>query len=181
MSLDGFIAGPDISDKQPMGYGGERIHDWMFKTKTEINTKVIDEIWETSGAVIVGGGTYKIAIKDAWDGASPFSMPAFVLIHSIPEEKVKGFTFITDGIEKALMEAKIQAGAKNVWVMGGAGTIQQFINAGLVDELQINLVNVLMGKGIRLFDNLETGQVELEKQRVIDSIGVTHIKYRIVK
>ncbi|MCW3117908.1 MAG: dihydrofolate reductase [Chitinophagaceae bacterium] len=181
MSLDGYIAGSNMSSKQPMGENGERIHDWMFKTKTDMDSDVIDEIWETAGAVIVGGRTYKVAISDAWRGSSPFNIPAFVITHSVPEEIVKGFTYITEGIEKVLMEATVQAGAKNIWVMGGADIIQQFINAKMVDELQINLVNVLMGKGVRLFDKINIGQVELEKQRVIDSTGVTHLKYRVIK
>ena len=126
MSLDGFIAGPNISAKQPMGEGGERIHNWMFKTKTEIDASVINEIWETSGAVIVGGRTYTIAIDDAWGGASPFSIPAFVLIHAVPDKKINGFTYITEGIEQALLQATIETGAKNIWVMGGADTIGQF-------------------------------------------------------
>lgn len=181
MSLDGFIAGPGISIKQPMGEGGERIHHWMFKNKTDVDASVINEIWETSGSVIVGGRTYKIAIDEAWGGASPFRFPAFVLTHAVPEQKVNGFTYITGGIEEALLEANVAAGAKNTWIMGGADTIQQYLNAKMIDELQINLVNVLLGGGIRLFDTLKTGQIELEKQRAIDSVGVTHLKYRVIK
>ncbi|MBC7870864.1 MAG: dihydrofolate reductase family protein, partial [Chitinophagaceae bacterium] len=135
MSLDGFIAGTQITNEQPMGEGGLRLHDWMFKTKSDVDANLLDEIVETSGAVIVGNRTYTTAIDDAWEGVSPFSAPAFVLSHSVPEVVVNGFTFVTNGIESALTQAKSVAGDKNVWVMGGANIIQQYIKVGLVDEM----------------------------------------------
>jgi len=181
MSLDGFIAGPNVSSKEPMGEGGERLHDWLFKTKTEMDARVVAETFESSGAVIVGGRTYKIAIHDAWGGISPFDSTAFVLTHHVPNEKVKGFVYITTGIDEILSEAKKQAGIKNVWIMGGANIIQQFIKSKLVDEMQITLVNVLLGDGVRLFDHIDIGQIELERTRIIESAGVTHIRFRVVK
>jgi len=181
MSLDGYIAGEDISSSIPMGKGGARLHDWIFHSKTESDSLVMAEIHETSGAVILGGHTYKTAIDEAWGGESPFSVPAYVITHDEPENKVEGFEYITDGIHSALEAAKSTAEEKDVWVMGGADIVQQFINAGLLDILQINLVNVLMGQGIRLFDNLKIEQTELELLRDIDSIGVTHLKYKFTR
>ncbi|MBC7938036.1 MAG: dihydrofolate reductase [Rhizobacter sp.] len=180
MSLDGFIAGPGITAQQPMGEGGERLHDWLFKTRTEADKAIVEETFK-AGAVIVGGRTYKIAINDAWEGRSPFDVTSFVLTHEIPAEQVKGFVFVTAGIESILEQAKTAAGEKDVWVMGGADIIQQFIHLKLVDEIQITLVNVLLGKGTLLFEHIAMRQVELERIRIIESAGVTHIKYRIVQ
>jgi dihydrofolate reductase len=180
MSLDGFIAGPNITTKQPMGKGGLRLHDWIFGGKTDVDTQIMEEM-ETSGAVIVGGRTYHIAIDDAWGGANPFKMPAFVLTKDVPENVVKGFTFVTDGIESALRQAKAVAGDKNVLIMGGANIAQQYVQAGLLDEIRIHLVPVLLGEGTRLFDHIGTEQIELERTRVIESPSVTHFKFRVVK
>src|SRR5258707_12472118 len=120
MSLDGFIAGPKLSVKQPMGQGGERLHDWLFKTKTENDAGVMAETIESSGAVIVGGRTYKIAIDDAWGGVSPFDVPAFVLTHHIPSEKREGFVYITADILETLWLAKKNGREKKIMVNGGA-------------------------------------------------------------
>ena len=181
MSLDGYIAGEDISAEMPMGKEGARLHDWIFNSKTASDTLVMAEIHETSGAVIVGANTYKTAIENAWKGESPFSVTAYVITHDVPEEKVAGFEYITGGIESALIAAKSSAEDKDIWIMGGADIIQQFINAGALDIIQINLVNILMGQGKRLFENLVIPQTELEIIRDIDSIGVTHLKYRILR
>jgi dihydrofolate reductase len=182
MSLDGFIAGADVSSKQPMGKGGERLHKWLFSnSRTENDNKIISETADSSGAVIVGGRTYRTAINDAWGGVSPFTMPAFVLTHNIPIDKKEGFIFVTEGIEKVLIEAKKQAAGKDIWLLGGADIIQQFISLKLIDEIQITFVNVLLEKGIPLFDKINIGQIELQTIRVLTSNEVTHIKYRIVK
>jgi dihydrofolate reductase len=180
MSLDGFIAGPNINPKQPMGKGGLRLHDWLFKAKTDLDAKVIDEIEETSGAVIVGRRTYDVAKDDAWGGVSPFKVPAFVLSKDVPED-AKGFTFVTDGIESAIKQAKAVAGDKNVWVMGGANIAQQFIRAGLLDELQIHIAPVLFGQGTRLFSHISNEQIELESTRVLETPGAIHLRFRVVK
>lgn len=181
MSLDGFIAGPKVSITNPMGEGGERLHNWIFAGKTDIDTEVLNETVETSGAVIVGGRTYHIAIDDAWGGASPFKVPAFVLSKNIPKTMVEGFTFVTDGIESAIAKAKAVAAGKHIWVMGGANIAQQYIKAGLLDEMQIHIANVLLGKGTRLFDQIGADQIELERTRVVTSAGVTHLRFRVKK
>ena len=181
MSLDGFIAGKNISAEQPMGDSGMRLHDWIFGGKTEIDKKVLDEIIENSGAVIVGGRTYHIAIKDAWGGVSPFTIPAFVLSENVPEKIPAGFTFISSSIETAVTEARAVAGHKNIWVMGGAAIGRQYIKSGLLDEIHIHLIPVLLGEGIPLFDHSGTKYVELERIEVIESPAATHLKFRVIK
>jgi dihydrofolate reductase len=177
MSLDGFIAGPDISRENPLGKGGERLHNWLFKEKTKQDEVILNEVVETSGAVITGGRTYTTAIEDAWGGTSPFAVPAFVLSSKEPEIKVKGFTFCKDGIVDALSKSKKAAGDKNVWVMGGASTIQQFLKAGLFDEFHLHIVPVLFVRGTRLFDHIGAEQIELIRRKAITTPGATHFYF----
>lgn len=180
MSLDGYMAGPNISTTLPMGEGGERLHRWIFEEKTETDGAVMAETVDTSGAILVGGRTYFLGINSGWGGKSPFVAPAFVLSHRSPQTNVKGFTFVHDGIESALAQAKAAAGDKSVWLMGGADIIQQYLKAGRVDELQIHIIPVLLGGGTRLFDVL-TQPLELIKTRLIASDGVTHLRFKVVK
>jgi dihydrofolate reductase len=186
MSLDGFIARPN-EDAGPL-------HDWffngettsryneMFKTSGK-NTEVLDELFRTTGAIVAGKRTFDLT--DGWGGNHPLhGVPVFVLTHEVPEAVPKGetpFTFITDGIKSALKQAKAAAGDKNVVVMGGANIAQQYIIAGLLDEIQIHLVPVLLGVGIRLFEHLGPEQIELETTRVIEAPGVTHLRSRVLK
>jgi dihydrofolate reductase len=181
MSLDGFIAGTNVSPQLPMGDDGLRLHEWIFDKKTDIDSNVIKEVMETSGAVIVGRHTYDVAIDDAWGGESPFAMPALVVSHRKAEKIVEGFTFITGGIEETLQQAKAIGGNKNIWIMGGANIIRQFIKAGLVDELEIHLSHILLRKGTRLFDDTLTNVIDLERIRSIGSDAVTHLRFRILK
>jgi dihydrofolate reductase len=122
---------------------------------------------------------------DGWGDNPPFHVPVFVLTHEPREQLAKDggttFTFVTDGIESALQQAKAAAGEKDVAIAGGANTIQQFLRAGLIDQVQIHIAPLLLGGGIRLFDNLGTGEIEVERTRVIESPNVTHLKFRIVK
>lgn len=115
----------------------------------------------------------------------PFRHPVFVITHEAREKEVKDggttYTFVTDGIESALEQAKAAAGDKDVKVAGGANTVQQYIKAGLLDEIQVHIAPVLLGDGIRLFDHLGAERIELEKTRVIESPGVTHLRFRVVK
>ena len=181
MSLDGFIAGTNVSPQLPMGDDGLRLHDWIFQKKTAIDAGMIKEVMESSGAVIVGRHTYDVAIDDAWGGESPFSMPALVVSHSAPGNIVNGFTFVTKGIGETLKQAMVIAGNKNIWIMGGANITRQFIKTGLVDELEIHLAHILLGKGTRLFDDELTNVIELERIRSIESAAVTHVRFRILK
>lgn len=187
MSLDGCITAPDDDVEHPLGRGGQRLHDWLFDAKTDRDAEVLDEWLTTSGAVILGRRTYDLGVgaEDGWEeGAGPLGqVPVFVLTHDPPAEAAKGgsvFTFVTDGIEAALSQARATAGAKNVTVMG-AKTAQQFVKAGLLDEIQIHLVPVLLGNGIRLFDAIGTEPIELEHTRVIATPGVTHLRFRVVE
>jgi len=179
MSLDGFIAGTNISPTLPMGKNGIRLHDWLFGSKSDQDAKIISEQVEKSGAVIVGGSTYHIAIDGAWGGETPFTVPAFVLTNNIPMNGKSGFSFVTDGIEKALMLARAAAGEKNVWVMGGANTIQQYLKAGLFDELHIHIAPMLLGNGTRLFEQNGIDLIELENIQTINTEGATHFKFRL--
>src|SRR6185295_3971503 len=104
-SLDGFIAGSQITQDQPMGVAGHRLHDWLFARKTELDGELLKEVVQNSGAVIVGGRTYTIAIEGAWEKSNPFSMPAFVVCHQVPSFRAEGFTFITDGLASAMEKA----------------------------------------------------------------------------
>jgi dihydrofolate reductase len=177
MSLDGFIAGANISPQSPLGENGMRLHDWIFGNKTDADAKVIEELMNGSGAVIVGRRTYDLGIDGGWGGSSPFPIPAIIISKTVPGKLVKGFAFI-NGIEMALKKAREIAGEKNIWIMGGANIVQQFIKAGLVDEIQINLAPVLLGKGTRLFEDNDQ-LIDLERTRVVETPGATHIKHKV--
>jgi dihydrofolate reductase len=146
------------------------------------SAEVFGELIETGGAVVTGRRTYDIA--NAWDGNGPMpGVPVFVVTHRVPEQVPQGesrYTFVTDGTVSAIEQAKAAAGDKYVSLMG-ASVPQQAIQAGLLDEIQIHLAPVLLGAGVRLFDHLGSGSVELDKVRVVDSPGVTHLRYRVVR
>lgn len=179
MSLDGFIAGPD-SDL-------EQLHAWLFHPdKPAVDQAILTDYLQSIGAVIMGNGTFQDGLhKQGWAGwvePPPFTVPIFVLAHHVPEKLARGktaFTFITDGIESALAEAQAVAGAKNVVVMGGAQTAQQFLQAGLLHEIHIHIAPLLLAQGKRLFEQIDSR--ELEPVRVVASPHVTHIQYHIHK
>jgi dihydrofolate reductase len=181
MSLDGYIAGSNVTPQQPMGVGGERLHEWIFKGKTDIDGKILEEVVSSSGAVIVGGRTYAIAIDDAWGGTSPFSMPAFVVTNQNPEKAIAGFTYVPDGITVALNKAKQVAGEKNIWLMGGANMAQSYLRAGLIDEIHIHIIPVLLCCGTLLFEQIGSSQIQLERIKIMESAGATHIWFKVVK
>jgi dihydrofolate reductase len=204
MSVDGFVAGPNPSEEHPLGEGGMQLHDWVFKLAAwrkphgreggEVNasSKILEESLDNTGATVMGrnmfGGGPGPWGADPWDGwwgeDPPFHTPVFVLTHHErePLEKQGGttFTFVTDGIESALELAKEAADGKDVALGGGANVVQQYLAAGLVDELQLNVVPVLLGDGTRLFDKIVGADVKLEPVRVVEAPGVTHLKYRTV-
>jgi dihydrofolate reductase len=206
MSLDGFIAGPNQTLEQPLGEGGDRLHEWAYAAaswrerhgasggETDGDSEVIDESLRNTGATVMGRRMYsgghgeweEDPNADGWWGENPpFRHPVFVLTRHAREPVTKEggttFTFVTDGIEPALEQARAAAGDKNVAIGGGANVVQQYLNSGLLDELQIHLSPVLLADGVRLFDNLASGQLGLECTRVIESPTVTHLKYRVVK
>jgi dihydrofolate reductase len=206
MSLDGFIAGPDQTLAQPLGEGGERLHEWAFALKgfrerhglsggeTTADSDVVEESLRNTGATVMGrrmfsggqGPWEDDPSADGWWGEDPpFRHPVFILTRHRREPVTKQggttFTFVTDGIGSALEQARAAAGDKDVAVGGGANVAQQYLEAGLLDDLQIHLVPVLLGGGVRLFGHLGTWQIELERTRLIESPAVTHLRYRVVK
>jgi len=205
MSLDGFVAGPNQSVEHPLGVGGEGLHEWAFAAsawreahgleggETNADSGVITESLQNIGAVLMGrnmfGGGQGTWGDEPWEGwwgdDPPFHVPVFVLTHHAREPLVKEggttFTFVTDGIESALEQARAVAGEKDVTVAGGASAVQQYLKAGLIDELELHVVPQLLGDGERLFDNLGPDRPKLERLRVIDSPTVTHLRYRVVK
>jgi dihydrofolate reductase len=195
MSLDGFIAGPNDGPEQPLGAGGERLHEWVYGLASwrephglaggEVNrdSEILGEAVRRTGAVVLGWRMFENA--EGWGDEPPFHVPVFVLTHERREPLTKKggttFTFVTEGIESALERAKEAAGDKDVSVAGGANTVQQFLSAGLVDEMQIHVAPLLLGGGIRLFGDLGAKQPELEGTRVVESPAVTHLQFRVVK
>jgi dihydrofolate reductase len=192
-SLDGFIAGANDSSELPLGVGGDRLFDWFGSGDTPsryypsfrmsaASAEFFDEYAGRVGAVVTGRRTYDVS--DAWGGSGPLpGAPLFVLTHRIPDAVPVGdppYTFVTEGIERAIDLARAAAGDKDVDLMG-ATPVQQALRAGLLDELIIHLVPVVLGRGVRLLDGLEPGSVELELARVVDAPGVTHLTYRVVK
>lgn len=184
ISLDGLIAGPNISMDNPMGDGGEKLHDWMFRGKTESEAMEFQErSFKTTGAIVMGRRMFDLGVEP-WGDNPVFHAPAFVLSHNPKEKVVKQggttYTFVTDGAESALRQAKAAAGNKDITVIGGANVIQQFIKAGWLDEIEIHLIPILLGEGTRLFDHLDK-PMELERIQLSEAPEVTHLRFRIVK
>ena len=176
ISIDGFVAGPDVSKTLPMGRNGIRLHDWIFAGNTDADKKIMMDNMKDYGAVVVGGNTYRVAIEEAWEGVSPFVVPALVVMNKIPDKKVDGFIYITNGIVSALEEAKKLANKKSVWLMGGARVVQSFLKEGLVDEMRLHLAPVLLGKGLRLFDQVSE-LTEWERISVTETPAATHLHF----
>lgn len=203
ISADGFIAGPNPSEDHPLGEGGMELHQWAFKLAAwrephgreggEVNASsaVVEKARDNVGATVMGrkmfGGGPGPWGADPWDGwwgdDPPFHAAVFVLTHHErePLEKEGGttFTFVTEGIESALEQAKRAAGGKDVSLGGGADVAQQYLAAGLIDELELHVVPVLLGRGTRLFDNLAGSDIDLEQVRAVEAPGVTHLEYRV--
>jgi dihydrofolate reductase len=202
VSLDGFAAGPDQSENDPLGTGGFELHHWLVRLKAfrethgegeggEVNasTPIAEEILANVGATIMGrnmfGGGPGPWRDDSWKGYwgdnPPYHHPVFVLTNHPREplamEGGTTFHFVTDGIESALEQAKTAAGEQDVSIGGGANVVQQFLAAGLLDEMLISVVPVLLGGGARLFDNLGDARPKLEQIQAIEAPGVTHIRY----
>jgi dihydrofolate reductase len=194
MSLDGFVAGPNDGPELGLGEGGERLHEWVVRLaswrephgleggETNSSSEVLEEGLQSAGAIVLGKRMFDNA--KGWGENPPFHKPVFVVTHTEREPLARDggttFTFVTDGVESAVRQAKAAAGDKDVSVAGGASVAQQCLRAGLLDEVQIHVAPLLLGGGIRLFDD-DGEQFELEATRVIDSPGVTHLRYRVVK
>jgi dihydrofolate reductase len=204
VSLDGFVAGRDPGPEQPLGAGGERLHEWVVGTESwrkehgyeggerGIDDEVAIEMHAGVGAVVMGRGMFGGGPgpwgEDPWEGwwgdEPPFGMPVFVVTHHAREPLTKGattFTFVTDGVESALEQARAAAGDEDVLVAGGGQVIHQLLAAGHLDELKTTIAPVLLGGGRPLFGELEPDQVRLEQTRVVESPKVTHVWYRVLK
>ncbi len=172
MSLDGFIAGPNNND------GG--LHEWYF-CENHKSQQILDELHHDIGAMILGKKAFGIQ-PDGFD--TPYKVPHFVLSHearaTISRDGMQ-FIFVSDGIKSALDQAKAAAGEKDVCIAGGANTAQQFLKAGLLDEIQLHLVPVLLGGGLRLFEHLGSARIEFERTRIVEAPLATHIRYRVKK
>jgi dihydrofolate reductase len=194
-SLDGFIAGPNDGPEAPMGHGGERLLGWYSGGDTEYRlpgaemvfkvspqtAELLRETCRTTGALVTGRRTFDLT--NGWGGRHPLDVPVFVVSHTVPQDWVyegSAFTFVTDGLESALAQAKAIAGDKDIGVVG-ASLVQQCIRAGVLDEIHVDLVPVLLGDGVRLFDHLGPEPIELESTRAIEGAGVTHLTFRVVK
>jgi dihydrofolate reductase len=203
ISLDGFVAGPDQSVDDPIGVGGMRLHEWVFPLAAwrsthgleggEVNesTPIIEEALANSGATIMGrkmfgGPAGEWDVANPWNGwwgdDPPFHHPVFVLTHHPREPLVLGggttFTFVTDGIESALAQAREAAGEKNISLAGGASVCAQYLAAGHVDEMTLNVVPILLGSGERLFNGVGTDLHGLKLMRTIAAPSVTHLTFR---
>ncbi|GAA2760821.1 dihydrofolate reductase family protein [Actinopolymorpha rutila] len=185
MSVDGFITGPDDGMDHGLGINGERLHDWLraggvdpgsHRPVDETNATVFDETMAT-GAVITGRRTFDHA--RGWAGDHHDGVPIFVLTHAAPEEPAPGSArYVTDGIESCVAQAKAAARGRDI-MLHGAATAQACLRAGLLDELELQLVPVLLGQGRRLFEDLPPDHVELELLRSLEGPGVLHLRYRV--
>jgi dihydrofolate reductase len=202
MSLDGYVAGPDQSVKNPLGVGGEQLHEWVFPLAVwraahgqkggEVNASsaVVEESLVNVGATIMGRNMFgghpgpwdaRKPWTGWWGANPPFHHPVFVLTHHAraPLEMEGGttFTFVTDGIQSALAQARRAAAGKDVALAGGAKAAQEYLSAGLVDEMEISVAPILLGAGERLFEGVGTDLHGLRLVRTVAAPGVTHLKF----
>ena len=201
ISLDGFVAGPNQSVEDPIGEGGMRLHEWVFKTDSwrgqhgleggerTVDSEVVDEIVQGVGAYVMGrkmfgggDGVWDETWTGWWGEDPPFHAPVFVLTHH-PREPLSmqggtTFTFVTDGIESALEQARTAADGREVAISGGASAVRQYLAAGMLDELYLHIVPIVLRAGERLLENV--GEPIVEPVKVVASPAVTHVKYRVV-
>jgi dihydrofolate reductase len=202
MSLDGYVAGPNQRPEEPLGDGGEQLHEWMFATEAwqashgrsggdpGPDSGVVEEVRRGIGAYIMGRnmftagrGEWDLSWRGWWGDNPPYHVPVYVLTHyeREPLEMEGGtvFNFVTDGIESALSRAREAAGSGDVSIAGGASTVRQFLSAGLLDSLYLHVSPVLLGAGERLLDGV--GDVSLEIEKTVASPRATHVKYRVLR
>ncbi len=203
MSVDGYVAGPDQSEENPLGIGGMELHQWFFPLKEfremhgeeggEVNASsaVAKERRANIGSTIMGRNMFG-PVRGPWPDESwrgwwgedpPYHHPVFVLTR-YPREPLEmeggtTFYFVTDGIESALAQAKDAAEGADVWLAGGASVTNQYLAARLVDEIDVSIAPLVLGAGARLFDEVDRGTVKLQQIRAVDAPGVTHIKYEV--
>ena len=203
MSLDGYVAGPDQSEENPLGVGGMELHEWVFPLKAfreehggeggEVNesSAVVEERRANIGATIMGRNMFG-PVRGPWPDESwrgwwgedpPYHHPVFVLTHH-PREPLEmqggtTFHFVSDGVESALAQARDAAEGRDVWLAGGASAVNQYLAAGLVDEIDVSIAPLILGSGERLFEGVGRGALKLRQIRAVDAPGVTHIKYEV--
>jgi dihydrofolate reductase len=192
MSLDGFITAPDDRPGQGLGEGGECLHNWVMGgpwsydgprfNPIDVDRGVLERAMGSIGAGIIG--RWMFDVTGGWGGQPPGGPDAryFVLTHSVPPEwadRKSPFTFVTDGIDSALAQARAVAGDKDVGIGGGANVIQQYLAAGLVDELRLHVAPVLLGAGKPLFANLGDRPIELERTEVVESPYASHLFFNV--
>ncbi|MEU9652995.1 dihydrofolate reductase family protein [Streptomyces sp. NPDC048110] len=196
ITLDGYVAGPNVTLDNPGGDGGEPIFDWIHTLASwrerqgmtggdeNRDSELMREWFDATGAVVMGRMMYDTG-EEFWGDNPPFRTPVFVLTNrprpTLVKEGGTSFTFVTDSIHGALEQAKAAAGDRNVDIGGGAHTVRQYLAADLVDELQLHVVPVLLGGGLRLFEGLGARRRDLERVRVVETPPATHLKYRFVK
>ena len=203
-SIDGYVAGPEQSAENPLGIGGEDLHEWMLGLKAwreshgqeggEVgaSTAIFEEERDNVGAEIMGRGKFGPAERGPWPAEPwngwwgedpPFHMPVFVVTNHEREPLTltdTTFTFVTDGIESALDQAREAAGERDVFIGGGADIINQYLAAGLIDEIELHIAPISLGGGARLFEGVGP-DIKLEQLRAVEAPGVAHLKYRVVK
>jgi dihydrofolate reductase len=200
VSLDGYVAGPNLTMEEPLGKGGERLHEWVLATEgwrrqhgyeggeRNADSEVVEQLTQGIGATIMGRkmfglgqGEWDLDWKGWWGDDPPFHTPVYVLTHHprepLPMEGGTTFHFVTEGIEAALEQAKAAAGDQAVNIAGGATAIQQYLAAGLLEELYLHIVPIVLGGGARLLENV--GDPKLEPVEVVASPAVTHVRYRV--
>jgi dihydrofolate reductase len=188
VSLDGFVAGPDDGPEWPLGRGGEGLFAWMnaseanrvhpYLAPPDASRVIVDEWMTASGAIISGRRTFDIA--NGWKDGHPIEVPIFVVTHEPPTEGAWSprVSFVTDGVERALELAEEAAGDRVIGI-SGASVAQQLLGLRKVDEIQVSVTPLLLGDGVRLFENFD-GPIRLEQTRVVPSDGVTHLRYRVI-
>jgi dihydrofolate reductase len=203
MSLDGYVGGPNQSEENPLGVGGMELHEWFFPLEAfremhgeqggDVNASsaVVEERRSNIGATIMGRNMFG-PVRGPWPDESwrgwwgedpPYHHPVFVLTHH-PREPLEmeggtTFHFVSDGIESALTQAKDAARGRDVWLAGGASVVNQYLAAQLVDEIDVSIAPLILGAGVRLFEGLDRGKINLTQLRAVDAPGVTHIKYAV--
>jgi dihydrofolate reductase len=186
MSVDGFITGPDDSKEHGLGVGGERLHAWLadggvdpasYRPTDAAGATVFDELMAT-GAVITGRRTFEFA--GGWAGDHHDGVPIFVLTHTVPPEPPPGSARYVTDVASCFDQATAAAGGRDI-LLHGAAAAQACLRAGLLDELQLQLLPVLLGQGRRLFADLPPEHVELDLVRALDGPGVQHLRYRVVR
>jgi dihydrofolate reductase len=195
ISADGYVAGPEQSAENPLGVGGQLLHEWhLGPTKDHpVNRQVMAEMLDNMGATIMGRNMFG-PIRGEWGSSDwtgwwgdepPYHCPVFILTH-YPHDPIElnggtTFHFVTNGIESAHRQARAAAGDRPISIAGGASCARQAIQAGLVDEIDLQVNPVILGSGERLFDGFPAGMPELESVRVLEAPGVAHLRYRVIR